>query len=434
MSNSLTIPGINILVHQSHTGDALHSKRELAGAANKHRQLEGFCLEMTNMPKGLELEYMTHIAVLGDTPWMPSGSFAGTRGQGLALHGIAIRLKGQEAKNYQIKYKVNMGTFGDTEWTSSGVYAGTREEDRPIEGIKIDIKRRKLESHRPTQAHRDFFEGIKKFNNWYDEGGPEKLGISAKSTPDLNRRVRNYRGKIAGISGAMSNINNVWRKLPMAKNEASVRILIRQITKRCSGMIGKTDDLLMDIKGIENETVSTLLALQFKKANQLIAAGKVEEKLKKSSKELFSIITQFARKKSRSSKEVESKNSSASAATAVKKKTKRSPIQKSNVSISSLLEEIKMEKQRDQKELKIIRKSIAELRAFEKYFVLIFKMKTITTDFKTFLENTLTELEDAKHQEDGSANHQLIWEHYLDRVQHDLRDLMQWQEVFKLSQ
>ncbi|MEO0338387.1 MAG: hypothetical protein AAF242_04160 [Bacteroidota bacterium] len=139
MSN-LANPGLNITVHLQNRGDLHFKEGDLAGTRGQARRLEGFQVQMTDAPEGLEIEYMAHIANLGDTPWNEAGIFVGTRGKALALEGIAIRLKGPLAPKYNVKYKVHMAGIGDSRWTINGAYCGTRGQARRIEAIIVDVQ------------------------------------------------------------------------------------------------------------------------------------------------------------------------------------------------------------------------------------------------------------------------------------------------------
>ena len=85
---------------------------------------------------------MAHVSGIGDTPWSPAGSFVGTRGQNRAIEGLAIRLTGTAASQYDVSYMVAMRNNGDTVWVTNGAFAGTRGQNLPIDGFSVVIRRK----------------------------------------------------------------------------------------------------------------------------------------------------------------------------------------------------------------------------------------------------------------------------------------------------
>ena len=83
----------------------------------------------------------------GDTRWMPAGTFVGTRNRGLQLGGVAIRLTGPSAGDYDVEYQTHVGNGGlppvpSGEFSSpyrDGVYCGTRGQGLAVEGLRLRV-------------------------------------------------------------------------------------------------------------------------------------------------------------------------------------------------------------------------------------------------------------------------------------------------------
>lgn len=93
------------------------------------------------MPLGLGLEYMCHIQGHGDTEFLKTGEFCGTRGQSRRLEGFAARLAGPQASSYAVIYSCHVQGVGDIEELSGPSFCGTRGQSRRLEALKIRVER-----------------------------------------------------------------------------------------------------------------------------------------------------------------------------------------------------------------------------------------------------------------------------------------------------
>jgi hypothetical protein len=85
----------------------------VAGVPGDERRLvEGFAITLAWTLPG-SLEYRAKLSSGEWTPWLPAGSFAGTRGQSAALRGFAVRLTGRIALSYEC---VCIGSFKGAPW------------------------------------------------------------------------------------------------------------------------------------------------------------------------------------------------------------------------------------------------------------------------------------------------------------------------------
>ncbi|MBF0206237.1 MAG: hypothetical protein HQK53_05050 [Oligoflexia bacterium] len=130
-------PKLAITVHMQDFGDSDFVDNEIIENLDG-RRIEGLSIVST-LPQGLILEYMGHIAKIGDTVWAPERFWVGTQGLFLGLEGIAIRVvnsnsifKGKFDIFYQIK-----NSDGWSKVCSNSEYCGTKSENKSISGLKI---------------------------------------------------------------------------------------------------------------------------------------------------------------------------------------------------------------------------------------------------------------------------------------------------------
>ena len=134
-----TIP-LKVLVHIQGIGDREFGAREFAGTRGQSKGIEGFGVEFVQPIPDVQLEYMAHLADVGDTPWVASGKFIGTRGENRRMEGFAIRLTGSAADRYQVCYAAHIQNVGDSPTLSNGQYCGTRQKSLKIEALKVWIE------------------------------------------------------------------------------------------------------------------------------------------------------------------------------------------------------------------------------------------------------------------------------------------------------
>jgi len=128
------------VVHMQGLGDSPLQDATWAGTKGQSRRLEGFAVNFTSPVPGLGIEYMCHVAGLGDQQWVPGGSFCGTRGQGRSLEGLAVRLTGANAAKYDVVYACHLEFAGDMGPVKNGTFCGTRGQSRRLEAIEVWVK------------------------------------------------------------------------------------------------------------------------------------------------------------------------------------------------------------------------------------------------------------------------------------------------------
>jgi hypothetical protein len=129
--------GVKVLVHIQGMGDRTFAAQEYAGTKGQGLRIEGFQVNIHPAIPGLSVQYMAHIAYVGDTPWINEGQLVGARGQNKQIEGFALRTAGPEAAKYDVFYTAHIQNMGDTQVYSNGQYCGTKGKSLRVEGLKI---------------------------------------------------------------------------------------------------------------------------------------------------------------------------------------------------------------------------------------------------------------------------------------------------------
>jgi hypothetical protein len=131
---------IKVSVHIQGMGDWVFGSQEWAGTRGQSKGIEGFAISLASPIPGLKLEYMAHLAGVGDTPWIDAGQYVGTRGENRRVEGFAVRLVGAESVRYDVCYVGHIQDMGDTPILSDGKYCGTRGKALRVEAMKVWIQ------------------------------------------------------------------------------------------------------------------------------------------------------------------------------------------------------------------------------------------------------------------------------------------------------
>ncbi|MBO9999980.1 MAG: hypothetical protein J7641_13465 [Cyanobacteria bacterium SID2] len=141
MENQLSgTEALNVLVHIQGLGDRQFGAREYAGTRGQSKSLQGFQISFASPIAGLNIEYLAHLAGVGDTPWMSSGQYVGTRGENRNLEGFAVRLTGAKASQYSVCYSAHVQNIGDTPVYADGQFCGTRGKSLRVEGLRVWVQ------------------------------------------------------------------------------------------------------------------------------------------------------------------------------------------------------------------------------------------------------------------------------------------------------
>ena len=103
-------------------------------------RLLGLQLNLQPFHPNINLEYKVIINRLGETDWIRSGNYAGTRDRRRKVIGFAIRLTGDLANNYNISYKAFHDNVAELSIGQNGILCGTTTNGGDsIEHIEIEI-------------------------------------------------------------------------------------------------------------------------------------------------------------------------------------------------------------------------------------------------------------------------------------------------------
>jgi hypothetical protein len=135
--------GLRVRVHLQGLGDRDFGGGEYAGTKGQGRRLEAFQMAINPPVPGLDIQYMAHIAQVGDSPTASNGQMVGEPGTNRQIEGFAIKLAGPEAPKYDVFYNAHIQNKGDVPVCSNGQYCGTRGQSLRVEGIKVWVEPKK---------------------------------------------------------------------------------------------------------------------------------------------------------------------------------------------------------------------------------------------------------------------------------------------------
>jgi hypothetical protein len=152
-----SIPDIlAILVHNAMLGDRQATTDVWAGDAQRRQhQLEGFAVTAADSRFPADgLTYRAGFTNRRETPWLPLGRYCGTRGQGLGMVGIALKLSpALSQRGLEIEYSVVGRRSGEAATARNGATCYLPDGD-VICGIKVRLVRRAGRGAGPGAAPR----------------------------------------------------------------------------------------------------------------------------------------------------------------------------------------------------------------------------------------------------------------------------------------
>jgi hypothetical protein len=120
---------LEIVLHVEPIGDRRYPGGEWIGSRGQGRSIEAFSVRPLEKLAPTDIEYKAWGPGGRETPWVTNGALCGTRGQGIALTGFAIRLATAPSDRFDIVYH---GAFAE-----SGV-SGSRQNGEPCTPSRID--------------------------------------------------------------------------------------------------------------------------------------------------------------------------------------------------------------------------------------------------------------------------------------------------------
>jgi hypothetical protein len=107
-----------------------------------HRALEGFSVRIAPPIPGLNLRYMGHFQDTRDTEFVNEGEFLCAPGpDAKRLEGFAIELTGTAAPKFEISYWAHIQAWDNTREFKSGAFCGSRGVGLRVEAIKVRLSR-----------------------------------------------------------------------------------------------------------------------------------------------------------------------------------------------------------------------------------------------------------------------------------------------------
>ncbi|MGN0396453.1 MAG: LamG-like jellyroll fold domain-containing protein [Candidatus Fimimorpha sp.] len=110
-----------------------------AGTKGKGLRLEGIKIRVNGDGLNGGVEYSTHVQNLGWQSYVSNGMLSGTKGKSLRLEAIKIRLTGELAQKYSVEYRVHVQNLGWQTWVKDNAMAGTKGKSLRLEGIQIRL-------------------------------------------------------------------------------------------------------------------------------------------------------------------------------------------------------------------------------------------------------------------------------------------------------
>jgi hypothetical protein len=120
---------VEIVLHVQGLGDRRFAGGEWIGSRGQGRIIEAFSVRPLEKLAATDVEYKAYGSGGRETPWVTAAALCGTRGQGIALTGFAIRLAAQSSRRFDIVY--------DGAFVKSGV-AGPLRNGEPCVSSRID--------------------------------------------------------------------------------------------------------------------------------------------------------------------------------------------------------------------------------------------------------------------------------------------------------
>ena len=94
-------------------------------------------MDYNNLGGGIE--YRTHVQNDGWQDYVADGEMSGTKGRGLRLEAIQIRLTGGVAEKYDVYYRTHIQDRGWLGWAVNDGKSGSAGLSKRLEGIEIRL-------------------------------------------------------------------------------------------------------------------------------------------------------------------------------------------------------------------------------------------------------------------------------------------------------
>jgi hypothetical protein len=134
---------LEIGAHIQNTGNVWAWSGEWIGQPNTGRAIEAFMVRSGSEIGENDLEYQAMYDDQSGSPWVPAGSYCGSRGQDKPLKGFRLRLKGPAAAAFDCTYRASFTDGSETGPIPSGEVCATTDGGW-LETFHVSIIRRPL--------------------------------------------------------------------------------------------------------------------------------------------------------------------------------------------------------------------------------------------------------------------------------------------------
>lgn len=128
---------MDVMGHLPDIGDEHKGAGEFVGTRGQKKPIEGFSIISLHQEGRLGVRYRASIRNAGESAWKQDGQLAGERGKRSVIEGLQIELYGKDLALYDIEYMAHVAEIGDTRWYANGEHCGTA--GHAIEGFAVRI-------------------------------------------------------------------------------------------------------------------------------------------------------------------------------------------------------------------------------------------------------------------------------------------------------
>jgi hypothetical protein len=130
---------LEIVLHIERIGDRRFVGGEWVGSRGQGRPIQAFSVRPLEKLAATDIEYKAYGPGGRETPWVTAAALCGTRGQGIALTGFAIRLLAQPSERFEVVYQGAFAESGVTEPRRNGEPCAPSSVDDALEAMHIRV-------------------------------------------------------------------------------------------------------------------------------------------------------------------------------------------------------------------------------------------------------------------------------------------------------
>jgi Glycosyl transferases group 1 len=134
--------GAEIVLHTGRQGDCRYTTQGWAGDRGRGQSIEAFGIRPLEALGAADIEYKALGPNGRETPWVSNAVLCGTRGEGVALTGFAIRLAAHLRDRFEVVYEGAFSTGGIVGPSRDGEPCVAGVADDPLEAIRVRLLER----------------------------------------------------------------------------------------------------------------------------------------------------------------------------------------------------------------------------------------------------------------------------------------------------